>query len=317
MRFLSAFFLCLFLSFPCLAHSYLVYTVKGDVAYKKGSRMIDVQPGDLISDKTVLSLSFDGRLTVVDEKDEALYMVKQGIGTLPALIKDQQCSSRKITSSFLAFVKEKVTTKNHPKDVDYMQTAGVTYREMPRIPIPAANPGTLLNPLRESFAQAVKAIDENDADLLLRVSEKLDSMNLICYDFTVVSDYQPQSFDGHFVFDPLCLVDLAVNLDKSRPFSAQIADRPVPLAPSAESFMSYNCILCNYYVLQPGQSLELAVDCLGYSEIAVLSLSGKVTASFDGKDSRFCMFEENTTAHFVLTNHSTGSEAVMFAINAE
>ena len=271
----------------------------------------------MLSDKTVLSLAFDGRLTVVDEKDETLYMLKQGVGTLPALIKDQQCSSRKITSSFLAFVKEKVTTKNPTKDVNYMQTAGVAYREIPRIPLPAANPGTLLNPLRESFAQAVKALDENDADLLLRVSEKLDSMNLVCYDFTVVSDYQPQAFDGHFVFAPLCLVDLAVNLDRSRSFSGQIAERPVTLAPSAESIMTYNCILCNYYVLQPGQSLELAVDCLGYSEIAVLSLSGKVTATFDGKDSCFCIYEDTTTAHCVLTNHSTRSEAVMFAINSD
>ena len=200
-----------------------------------------------------------------------------------------------------------------------MQTAGVTYRGLGHdfVPLQAGEPGTLLDPLRASFAAAVQAIADNDADRLLYVSDQLDSLGLVRYDFPVVSDYAPQSFNGYFVFDPLCLVDLAANLDLSRPFADQLADLPVPMAPVTENKLSGGNILCNYYVLQPGQCLELAVVCSGYCEMAVLSVSGQITASFDGNDSYFCTYPNETTARIVLTNPSENSEAVMLAINAE
>ena len=200
-----------------------------------------------------------------------------------------------------------------------MQTAGVTYRKLGNdfIPLQTGEPGTLLDPLREAFTQARQAIADNDADQLLCVSDKLDSLALVRYDFPVVSEYAPQSFNGFFIFDPLCLVDLVANVDSSRPLSDQIAELPVPMAPSTKNKLSDGNILCNYYVLQPGQRLELAVTCSGYCEIAVLSLSGNVTALFDGNTSCFRTYPEETTASIVLTNPSETSLAVMLAINAE
>jgi hypothetical protein len=319
MKYLLTFSISVILSFTCLAQSYLVYTVKGDVVSKGKAKAAQIQPGDQLTGKAVVSVSPEGRLTVIDEKDETLYTLKEGIGTLSSLIENQQSKARPVTPSFLAFVKEKISTKNNPKDVNYMQAAGVTYRGLGEdfIPLQAGGPGTLLNPLRESFAIAGKALTDNDADGLLRVSDRLDSLGLVRYDFLTVTGYEPQSFNGYFIFDPLCLVDLASNLDSSRPFSDQIAEQPVPMAPSTDNKLSGGNILCNYYILQPGQTLELAVGCAGYCETAALSLSGNVTATFDGSDSYYCTFPEETTARIVLTNHSGKTEAVLFAINAE
>ena len=319
MKQLLVFSISIILSLPCVAQSYLVYTVKGDIVSKDKAKTAQIKPGDQLTDKTVLTVSADGRLTVIDEKNESLYTVKEGIGTLSALIAAQQSKSRPVTPSFLAFVKEKVSTKNNPKDVNYMQAAGVTYRGLGKdlIPLQAGKPGSLLNPLRESFAIAGEALAESDADGLLRVSDRLDSLGLVRYAFQTVTGYEPRSFNGYFIFDPLCLMDLAANLDGSRPFADQMADLPVPMAPSTDNKLSGGNILCNYYVLQPGQTLELAVVCSGYCEIAALSLSGNVTASFDGSDAYYCTFPEETTARIILTNHSEKTEAVLFAVNAE
>lgn len=315
MRHLLAIILSVVLALPCAAETYLVYTVKGDVM-NKATR---IRPGDQLSDKTVLTIPAEGRLTLIDEKGEGLFTIKEGIGTIPSLIETQRIKSRVVTSSFLAFVKEKVTTKNNPKDVNYMQTAGVTYRGFGKdlAPLKAGEPGTLLDPLREAFAQAQKAIAGNDEDLLLSVADKLDSLGLVRYAFQTVSEYKPQSFNGFFVLDPLCLVDLAANLDSSKPFSGQIADLPVPMAPVTDNKLSGGNILCDYYVLEPGQSVEIAVDCSGYCEIAVLSLSGKAKATFDGDSSNHRDYPGEATAHIVLTNDSENVEAVMFAINAD
>ncbi len=318
MKYLLSFSISVFLSLTCLAQSYLVYTVKGDVVSKGKAKAAQILPGDRLTDKTVLSVSADGRLTVIDEKSESLYTVKEGIGTLSSLIAAQQSKSRPVTPSFLAFVKEKISTKSNPKDVNYMQAAGVTYRGLGQdfIPLQGAS-GMLLDPLREAFSTARQALADGDADILLSVSDRLDSLGLVRYDFTVVSDYTPQSFNGYFVFDPLCLVDLASNVGDSRPVSEQIADLPVPMAPSTDNKLPGGNVLCNYYVLHPGQTLELAVVCTGYCEIAALSLSGKTTASFEGDASYFRTYPAETTAHIFLTNHSESSEAVLFAINAE
>ena len=316
MKHLLAIILSAALSLPCVAESYFVYTVKGDIQ-TKATR---VRPGDRLSDKTVLTVPAGGRLTVIDEKSEALFTVKEGIGTIPFLIESQQVKSRVVTSSFMAFVKEKVSSKDNPKDVNYMQTAGVSYRGFGKdaAPLQAGEPGTLLDPLREAFALAVQAIADNDADLLLGVSDKLDSLGLVRYAFRTVPEYKPLSFNGFFVFDPLCLVDLAANLDSSSPFADQITGLPVPIAPATDNKLSGGNILCDYYVLQSGQSVGIDVDCSGYCEIAVLSLSGEVSASFDGDSSNHRTYpEEGTTAHIVLTNDSEAAQAVMFAINAE
>ena len=319
MKYLLPFILCVALSLPGVAQSYLVYTVKGDIVSKDKAKAAQLFPGDRLTDKSVLSVATDGRLTVIDEQNEALYTIKEGIGTIPSLIASQQIKSRTVTTSFLAFVKEKVSTKNNPKDVNYMQSAGVSYRGLgyKLIPLQAGEPGTLLDPLREAFVTAGLAIDAQDPDGLLRVSDKLDSLGLVRYDFPIISDYTPQSFNGYYVFDPLCLIDLAANLGGAQPVDDQIAVLPAPIAPVTDNKMPDGNILCNYYVLAPGQRLELAVDCTGYCEIAVLSRSGNVSATFDGEDTSFCTYPEPATAHFVLTNNGTVSEAVMFAINAE
>ena len=120
MKYLLSFSISVFLSLTCLAQSYLVYTVKGDVVSKGKAKAAQILPGDRLTDKTVLSVSADGRLTVIDEKSESLYTVKEGIGTLSSLIAAQQSKSRPVTPSFLAFVKEKISTKSSPKDVNYM-----------------------------------------------------------------------------------------------------------------------------------------------------------------------------------------------------
>jgi len=314
MRILSAIIISLALCLPCAAQTYLVYTVKGEVL----TRTTQVHPGAQLSDKTVLTIPADASLTVIDEKSSSLFSIKEGIGTIPSLIQSQSIKSRAVTTSYLAFVKDKISSKDDSKDVNYMQTAGVTYRGLgiDYVQLQAGEPGTLLDPLREAFSLARRAIADNDADLLMSVSDSLDGLGLVRYAFQTVTEYEPRSFNGLFVFDPLCLMDLAASLDSSRPFSRQIVELPVPMAPVTDNKLFGGNILCNYYVLQPGQSVEIAVDCSGYCEIAVLSMSGKVKASFDGDPLNYRDFEGETTAHIVLTNNSDVVEAVMFAINA-
>ena len=87
MKYLIAFTVSVVLSLPSLAQSYLVYTVKGEVVSKDKAKAAPIQPGDHLTEKAVVSVSADGRLTVIDEKGETLFTLNEGIGTLSSRAK--------------------------------------------------------------------------------------------------------------------------------------------------------------------------------------------------------------------------------------
>ena len=302
---------------PVFSQTYLVYTVKGDVSSKQGSAVAQVHPGDELSGKSVITIPADGRLVVVNEAGRQLYTVKEGIGAISALVAAENCRPQAVTADYLAFIKEKATSGKKGKDVNYMQLAGTTYRkvgvlEKTEKDVPE---GMLLQPLRDCWADAVAALATGQTDSLATVADRLKKMGIVRHAFPIVSDYTPQSFNGHFVFDALCLRDLSFCLDPTRPIPEQIAELPVPLTKSTSDRTTPGNILCNHYLLEPGQQLVLRFYCIGYCEIATFSLTEGIVTTLDGKDAIFITYPEETEMRVEIVNPTDSSAVVTFAVN--
>ena len=301
---------------PVFSQTYLVYTVKGDVSSKKGNTAVTVRPGDELSGKTVLTILDEGRLVIVNEANRELYTVKEGIGALSSLVAAQNCRPQAVTASYLAFIKEKATSGKKVKDVNYMQLAGTSYRSLGVFdPLPEAPEGLLLQPLRNCWADAVAALASGRADALAAVADSLDNLGVVRHAFPVVSDYTPQSFNGRFVFDALCLRDLSFCLEPSRPFLEQIAELPVPVTGSTDDRTTRGNILCNHYVLGPGEHLVLRLDCIGYCEIATFSLTDGIITTLDGEDATYITYPEEAEMRVEIVNPTDSSAVVTFAVN--
>ena len=302
---------------PVFSQTYLVYTVKGEVSSKKGNAAVQVHPGDELSGKSVITIPADGRLVVVNEADRKLYTVKEGIGTFSTLVAADNCRSQSVTADYLAFIKEKATSGKKVKDVNYMQLAGTTYRkvgvlEKPEMDVPE---GMLLQPLRDCWADAVAALATGQTDSLATVADRLKGLDIVRHAFPIVSDYTPRSFNGHFVFDALCLRDLSFCLDPARPIPEQIVELPVPLTKSTSDRTTPGNILCNHYLLEPGQQLVLRFYCIGYCEIATFSLTEGIVTTLDGKDATFITYPEETQMQVEIVNPTDSSAVVTFAVN--
>ena len=301
---------------PVFSQTYLVYTVKGDVTSKKGSTVASVKPGDELSGKAVVTIPADGRMVIVNEAGQELYTVKEGIGALSALVSAENCRPQAVTASYLAFIREKATSGKKVKDVNYMQLAGTSYRGTPVFdPLPEAPEGLLLQPLRDCWTDAIAALAAGQAEGLAAVADRLDRLGVVRYAFPVVSHYTPQSFNGCFVFDALCLRDLSFCLEASRPFSEQIAELPVPLTGSTDDRTSRGNILCNHYLLEPGEHLVLLLDCIGYCEIATFSLTEGILTTLDGEDATYITYPSEAEMRVEIVNPTDSSAVVTFAVN--
>ena len=301
---------------PVFAQGYLVYTVKGDVTSKIGVQVAKLSPGDELSGNAVVTIPASGRLVIFNPEKSELYTLKEGIGALSSLLAAEDCRPQAVTAGYLAFIKEKARSGNKAKDVDYMQTAGTSYRGVGGLfdPLPEAPEGMLLQPLRDCWSAAVAALAGNQAEALAAVADSLDRLGVVRRAF-VVSDYTPQSFNGYFVFDALCLRDLSYCLNPSVPFSEQIGNLPVPLSRTTDDQMTVGNILCDHYVLAPGQHLVLQLDCIGYCEIATFSLTEGIITTFDGDPIHYRTFPEETEARVEIVNPTASSVVVTFAVN--
>lgn len=114
----------------CMAQEFRVYTVKGSVTVKKGNGQENVVPGMILNSSDVLTLSVDGRLVVLSETDKALHTIKNpSTDYLGTLMKKEGNTTQRLTESYLAFIKQKIADSGNPKDKNYKQSAGTSYRE--------------------------------------------------------------------------------------------------------------------------------------------------------------------------------------------
>lgn len=300
---------------PVFSQTYLVYTVKGEVTLKKGNIAAQINPGDELSGKAVVTIPADGRMVVVNEADRELYTVKEGIGTLSALVSAENCRPQAVTASYLAFIREKATSGKKVKDVNYMQLAGTSYRGVVFGPLPEAPEGQLLQPLRDCWTDLRKALASRQAEEFAAIADRLDQLGVVRHAFSVVSDYAPQSFNGHFVFDALCLRDLSLCLDPASPFCEQVAGLPVPVSSSTDDRATRGNILCNHYLLEPGGHLVLSLNCSGYCEIATFSLTEGILTTLNGEEATFASFPSESEMRIEIVNPTASSAVVTFAVN--
>ena len=306
----------------CQGQSYIAYTINGDVTVKSGAKASAIVPGKTLTDKSVISIPDGGRLAVVCESDNTMRMLKvAGTGTLSSLFSKQGNTIKAVTGSYVAFVKEKVNSGNKIKDVNYMQSAGTSYRGIGTAsskPLPKAEPGMLLQPLRDACAKAKKAIENNDVEGLLAAADDLESLGLCRYAFNVAG-YEPNSFNGYLVYDPLCLRDLAANLSGPESFAEQVKSLPVPMASEFNDTTTSGNILCNYYVLQPGQTITLSIDCEGYCEFVALDdaeIKISKVNSTNSINTTYCnVLESHNTLEVVCTATGDETTVVMVAVN--
>lgn len=129
-KLLISFVLGLFLAPLCVAQDYLVYTVKGDVSVNNGGKTETVTRGMGLARSSVLTLSEGAKLVILSESENKLYSVKDVTGgKLSDLVKKDAGSAQQLTESYLAYIKKKITDSGDPKDKDYKQAAGTSYRE--------------------------------------------------------------------------------------------------------------------------------------------------------------------------------------------
>lgn len=301
---------------PCLAQSYLTYTVIGDV--KANAKKLST--GDQLTDKAVLTIGANSKVVLLSELDKTMITIKSmGTGTISSMISKEGNKKNSVTSDYIAFVKKKVTSDNGGKDVNYMQAAGTSYRGIrPKYnPLPKAENGKLLDPLRTACNEAIMAFKSNNINGLEKAANTLESLGLCRFDFDLLSSYNPRSFNGQFVLDPLCLRDLALSLDPSAKFAEQIINLPTPITSTTRNIDVEGNILVNYYYLNPGEQITIGIECIGYCETAIISLNSGIKSSFNGQSTNFMNFKNVVPAKIVISNPTSKPATILFAINAE
>lgn len=112
------------------AQDYQVYTVRGDVAFKEGEKLVKVAPKMVLGAKTVLIIPAESRLVLLCETSKELFTIKvKATGTIENLLKKQGNTTQQLTESYLAFIKQKITDTGNSKEKNYKQSAGTSYRE--------------------------------------------------------------------------------------------------------------------------------------------------------------------------------------------
>ena len=115
---------------PCLAQTYQVYAVKGDVKCVDGQSEVLATVGMFISHTTIVTVPEEGRIVVLNENDKQLHTIKTAAsGTFSELLKKDNVSVQQLTDSYLTYIKSKMTDSGDPKDRNYRQSAGTAYRD--------------------------------------------------------------------------------------------------------------------------------------------------------------------------------------------
>ena len=324
-------FLLIFCAFGS-AQTYWVYTVQGDVTAKIDGKASPVAGSSPISSKVIITIPAGSRLTVLDESTSKMYTLRtKGVGTIPALLRDNGNTVKEVSSSYLAFVKQKATEKSG--DINYMQSAGTSYRglEQDGIVLPdTVSPGHYMDRLIEACLLARQSASTLDLDGLIKAADDLSILDISRYEF--VSDATPRSFNGHLLYDPLCLLDLSATLDAGKPFRDQISNMPVPFAAKVEDEgNSYGNILFSYFIIPAGKSISIDMQCIGHCEAAAIGeMSAPLTMTISSPQAGFyskydsedgvCKavfdFEEADDTKVTITNKSDKASAVLFAINS-
>ena len=300
--------------------SYITYTIQGDVKLISRNQSVRLSPGEQIDEKAILTIGQSGKIVLLCEQDKSLITLQsQGTGTVSSMIGRQGNKSSSVTADYISFIKNKISAKDNVKAVNYMQSAGTSYRNYlgRYAPLPEAEPGHLLDPLRDVCRSAILAFKDNDVEGLEQAAHELESLGICRYNFDLLSDYRPRSFNGEFVLDPLCLRDLALSVDLHRPFSEQIGELPMPITATTNNIDAGGNILANYYYLEAGEQLAIVVDCVGYCEIAVLSSNNHLETTFNGSGANNATFDDVEAATIIITNLSSEPASLLLAINAE
>lgn len=117
-------------SFYCAAQDYQVYNVKGNVTVQRGQNQEPVNQGAFLSPTSILTIAEGARIVVLNEAKKELHTIKTpGSGTLSSFIISGNAPTQQLTESYLAFIKQKITDSGAPKDKNYKQSAGTSYRE--------------------------------------------------------------------------------------------------------------------------------------------------------------------------------------------
>lgn len=306
------------ISYP--TKNYLTYTVQGDVKVSSRSQTAKLSPGDKIDEKTILTIGENGKIVLLCEEDRSLITLKsKGTATVASMVDRNENKRSTVSADYMAFIKNKIISKGNVKAVNYMQSAGTSYRGHTAryAALPPADKGHLLDPLRNACGLAIYSFETNDRDGLERAAQRLQSLGICRYNFDLLSKYVPCSFNGQFVLDVLCLRDMALSLDSTQPFSSQLSKLPMPIAATTNNVDAWGNILANYYYLDAGGRLEIQIECVGYCEIAVLSPNKSLQTTFNGSKTNYAMFNDVAVATVVITNQSGQPASLLFAINAE
>lgn len=134
---------CLFLYSLCYAQDFQVYSSKGEVSVKKGDTVELVGPGMLLKPSSIITIPDGARLVILNEKEKKLLTLKNPTtDQLGNIIKSSEVSSQNLSESYLAFVKQKITDSGNPKDKNFKQTAGTSYRETDSLLVKVLIPNT-------------------------------------------------------------------------------------------------------------------------------------------------------------------------------
>ena len=120
------FFFCL----PCRAQDFQVYTTKGDITVASGHAQEIVVPGMSLSEKSILTIPDGARIVLLSEKDKKLYTIKEAAqAQLGSLIVRESSTTQQLTDSYLTFIRQKISDSGEPKEKNYRQSAGTSFRD--------------------------------------------------------------------------------------------------------------------------------------------------------------------------------------------
>ena len=315
-----AFLLLLLCTLPISAQEYIAYTVHGEVTLRTRGKSSQLTPGDKLGEGSVLSIGTNSKITILNEGNNKIVTIKTpGTGTISSFITKAESKTSNVSTDYIAFIKKKIASGGNGKDVNYMQSAGTSYRGVKKqySPLPNAENGKLLEPLRAICKKAIDSFVNSDIYGLSEASQALESLGICRYNFDLASAYTPTSFNGHLVLDPLCLFDLVASLDAGKPFVSQLCDLPVPISPTTTNTNVEGNILANYYKIDSGAEVTINIDCVGYCEIAVISINNGIVTKFNGQDTNYLYFKDVVAGKINIKNTSLDPAVVMFFINAE
>lgn len=111
----------------CKSQNYIVYSVRGIVIVNK---IKEVKPGMTLLADDKVEVGKNSRIVILSENDKRLYTIKSpGQGSLKEFFTNKDNSFRKITVTYMDYLKKKLSNPNKVDDKNYMQSAASSYRE--------------------------------------------------------------------------------------------------------------------------------------------------------------------------------------------